>query len=93
MALSAVPLHSRSVGESEGAASEGEGESRAVPGGRGGRCCGGGGGGKCRGGGLTEGYLEIAPWPKYGSSNQSKSVCELRPPLPQTFRRIKITLS
>lgn len=85
MALSAVPLHSRSVGESEGAASEGEGESRAVPGGRGGRCCGGGG--------LTEGYLEIAPWPKYGSSNQSKSVCELRPPLPQTFRRIKITLS
>lgn len=43
------------------------------------------------GGGLTKGYLEIAPWPKYGSSNQSKSVCELWPPLPQTFRRIKIT--
>lgn len=28
---------------------------------------------------LTEGYLEIALWPKYGSSNQSNSVCKLWP--------------
>lgn len=36
---------------------------------------------------LTRGYLEIAPWPKYGSSNQSNSVCELRPPLPDVSLR------
>lgn len=29
---------------------------------------------------LTQGYLEIALWPKYGSSNQSNSVSELWPP-------------
>ena len=29
----------------------------------------------------TEGYLEIALWPKYGSSNQSNFVCKHWPPL------------
>lgn len=43
---------------------------------------------------LTEGYLEIALWPKYGFSNQSNSVCKLWPSLSDvSLRRDNLILT
>ncbi len=65
VALSAVLLHSRSVRKREPGVRV---RTKAEP-------C------QAKGMRLTEGYLEIALWPKYGSSNQSNSVRKLWPSL------------